>query len=100
MDFMVVEEHPTLLNVTLHPSKVGVGVQWSRRPWQPPWLAIPRYRSFIVEVMGSAGERGDHPYAYYPLEHSNISWKEGLSGSRCTNIDLILYTFVMYIAFS
>jgi hypothetical protein len=35
IEFAVVEQHPTLLNVTLHPSKVG---QRRRRPETPPWL--------------------------------------------------------------
>lgn len=36
---MVVEQHPTLLNVTLHTSKVGLSTNKSRlKPWQPPWM--------------------------------------------------------------
>ena len=41
IDFMVVEQHPTLLNVTLHPAKVGHGYKlknqtWYRRRLRPP----------------------------------------------------------------
>lgn len=36
IDFMVVEQHPTLLNVTLHPSKVSYPHQGDRN-WRPPW---------------------------------------------------------------
>lgn len=45
LEFAVVEQHPTLLNVTLHPAKVGQrvnsGSQQRRRPRPvetPPWL--------------------------------------------------------------
>ncbi|XP_026676560.1 uncharacterized protein LOC103505414 isoform X1 [Diaphorina citri] len=36
IDFMVVEQHPTLLNVTLHTSKVSSPLQHDKH-WRPPW---------------------------------------------------------------
>jgi hypothetical protein len=63
VDFMVVEQHPTLLNVTLYPSKVGESGGGGRRGWQPPWLAAPRRRHPSLEPHEEgAGERGDRPY--------------------------------------
>lgn len=76
LDVMVVDEHPTLLNVTLFPSKVGGSLPSSRRPWQPPWLAAPRPRP-EPEVVGGAGERGDRPYAYSPIGDTPIRWRDG-----------------------
>ncbi|KAG8294743.1 hypothetical protein J6590_096286 [Homalodisca vitripennis] len=77
MDLMVVDEHPTLLNVTLFPAKVGWSQAPSRRPWQPPWLAAPRPRPSVVEVVGGAGERGDRPYAYSPIGDTPLRWRDG-----------------------
>ena len=45
LEFMVVEQHPTLLNVTMHPAKVGQrgynggSTRRRQRPYEsPPWL--------------------------------------------------------------
>lgn len=55
---MVVDQHPTLLNVTLHPSKVGVTENIQLHLWQPPWLDVIKQNEEIVEITGE-GERGD-----------------------------------------
>lgn len=49
-DFMVVEQHPTLLNVTLHSSKVSVpaGNKPRLKPWQPPWMGDLRTDTITV----------------------------------------------------
>lgn len=80
LDLMIVDEHPTLLNVTLFPSKVnpgmGAGGPPSRRPWRPPWLAAPRHRPAAEEEVGGAGERGDHPYTYLPVSDTALQWRD------------------------
>lgn len=51
VDFMVVDNHPTLLNVTLHPSKVGA----TQPPhlWQPPWLGLIKHQE-VSKVSGES----------------------------------------------
>lgn len=65
MDFMVVEQHPTLLNVTLHTSKVGSPPANKPRlkPWQPPWMAGTGAVTISV--------RGASP-------NSSRNWRDGL----------------------
>lgn len=53
IDFMVVEQHPTLLNVTLFPAKV------SRRPWQHVWSGGGKAPPVVEEGIFGTGERGD-----------------------------------------
>lgn len=58
MDFMVVEQHPTLLNVTLHPAKVGQGFRvknqtsYRRRPRPPQQFSAPLWRESIIAPGG------------------------------------------------
>lgn len=66
MDFMVVEQHPTLLNVTLHTSKVGPPVDKPRlKPWQPPWMRDFRTETISAEVGRAANA-------------SSRNWRDGL----------------------
>lgn len=92
LDLMIVDEHPTLLNVTLFPSKVnpgmGAGGPPSRRPWRPPWLAAPRHRPAAEEEVGGAGERGDHPYTYLPVSDTALQWRD--QDSRPSNTTPLL----------
>lgn len=55
---MVVDNHPTLLNITLHPSKVGVTKNNQVHLWQPPWLGIIKHHEQVIEITRE-GERGD-----------------------------------------
>jgi len=63
VEFAVVEQHPTLLNVTLHPAKVGQrGHQ--RRVEMPPWLGGSGAGNGMGVTRGPAtpnvvGNRGD-----------------------------------------
>ncbi|XP_073982589.1 carboxypeptidase D isoform X2 [Rhodnius prolixus] len=65
MDFMVVEEHPTLLNVTLYPAKVGGrnrdDMTLYQKPWHPPWLVsihkLPQSAPGMEHNEEGAGER-------------------------------------------
>lgn len=65
MDFMVVEQHPTLLNVTLHTSKVGSPRAKKPRlkPWQPPWMTGTRDET--ISVRGAS-------------LNSSRNWRDGL----------------------
>lgn len=70
---MVVEEHPTLLNVTLYPAKVGGrnrdDMTLYQKPWHPPWLVSihkpPQSAPGMEHNEEGAGERGDRPYHIY-----------------------------------
>jgi hypothetical protein len=77
LEFAVVEQHPTLLNVTLHPtSKVGQrgGTQQRRRPRPvetPPWLG------------GSGGGSGGGAGVVVPkLPDNSASAKPNIGGNR------------------
>lgn len=63
---MVVEQHPTLLNVTLHPAKVGQGHKvrnqngHRRRPRPPkPFSAQPLWRESIITPGDGGGSDGN-----------------------------------------
>ncbi len=58
VDFMVVDNHPTLLNVTLYPSKVGDPIHIERHLWQPPWLDRLKYNEGVNQFSESE-QRGD-----------------------------------------
>lgn len=48
---MVVEQHPTLLNITMHTSKVGLPVNKPRlKPWQPPWMSDFRTKTIFGDI--------------------------------------------------
>jgi len=52
MDFMVVEQHPTLLNITMYTSKVGPPAGKPRlKPWQPPWMSVFQTRAIYAEIV-------------------------------------------------
>lgn len=59
---MVVEQHPTLLNVTLHPAKVGQGFRVKnqtshrRRPRPPQQFSAPLWRESIIPPGGGGGD--------------------------------------------
>jgi hypothetical protein len=64
---MVVEKHPTLLNVTLHPAKVGQGhkvknQKGHRRRPRPsqPFSAHPLWRDRIISPGGGGGGSSGH----------------------------------------
>ncbi|KAJ8880044.1 hypothetical protein PR048_020666 [Dryococelus australis] len=85
IDFMVVDQHPTLLNVTLHPTKVGPGRRVKTGPWhrhqvKPAWGG--RHAELAVDAVhggdggggggrvdgvgglgGNGGDRGEIGYA-------------------------------------
>jgi hypothetical protein len=56
VEFAVVEQHPTLLNVTLHPAKVGQRPRKQRPAEMPPWLG----GSGAGAGMGVLVTRGPH----------------------------------------
>lgn len=65
---MVVEQHPTLLNVTLHASKVGLSANRSRlklKPWQPPWMNGFQSKPIIFTGFGFAA-------------NGSKNWRDGL----------------------
>lgn len=66
---MVVDSHPTLLNVTLHPSKVGVTQNIQVHLWQPPWLAPLKHQEEVFD-----DERDDkyhNVYYFHSFSQSN-----------------------------
>lgn len=81
VDFMVVDQHPTLLNVTLHPSKVGQVPKGNHKAWKPPWLPSPRSSHKFVGSWWHAGERGDR----LPSWGTNTDFGGGFNGSK-TNL--------------
>ncbi|KAE8745102.1 hypothetical protein FOCC_FOCC008277 [Frankliniella occidentalis] len=58
VDLMVVEQHPTLLNVTLHPAKVGP-VSYASPPSLPPLWPVPDF---------SAGEDNSSGWRFMDLK--------------------------------
>lgn len=65
---MVVDSHPTLLNVTLHPSKVGVSQNIQVHLWQPPWLEPIKHQDNVID-----DERDDkyHNVFFHLISESN-----------------------------
>lgn len=64
MDFMVVEQHPTLLNITMYTSKVGPPAGKPRlKPWQPPWMSVFQTKAIYAEIV--------------PVNFSR-NWRDGL----------------------
>lgn len=70
MDFMVVEQHPTLLNVTMHTSKVGrPPVNRPRlKPWEPPWMSDFQTRTIFVGAQAAGRGTGN----------GSRNWRDGL----------------------
>lgn len=80
---MVIEQHPTLLNVTLHPSKVGSSVNKTRlKSWEPPWMNDFQTKTIFAETGGSV--------------NSSKNWRDGLriytNGASSTVVDSRLET--------
>lgn len=71
VDFMVVDNHPTLLNVTLHPSKVGNNENNQLHLWQPPWLGIIKHHEDMTELT-EIGKRGDRSLFFGFLSQANV----------------------------
>jgi hypothetical protein len=64
VEFAVVEQHPTLLNVTLHPAKVGQRPRKQRPAETPPWPGGSGGASAGMGVLATqgphiVGNRGD-----------------------------------------
>jgi hypothetical protein len=66
VEFAVVEQHPTLLNVTLHPAKVGQRPRKQQRPAEtPPWLGgssagmVGMLVTRGPHIVGNRGDIGD-----------------------------------------
>lgn len=87
---MVVDQHPTLLNITLHPSKVGDTENIQLHLWQPPWLDVIKQNEEIIEI-GKDGERGDRiPHVIFrPFNNANVL--------SVTIIDIVSITIVKYL---
>lgn len=71
---MVVEQHPTLLNVTMHTSKVGSPPANRPRlkPWEPPWMNAFQTRTIFVGAQ--AAGRG--------AANGSRNWRDGLRAYR------------------
>jgi hypothetical protein len=112
VEFAVVEQHPTLLNVTLHPAKVGYrpSKQQRRRPVEmPPWLGgsgagngmgvlVTRVPP-VQKVVGNRGDMGGDTNNNSSGGGANTSLTQNSLQSsvnsypQSTTLDLEPYTF-------
>ncbi|KAL1452024.1 hypothetical protein WDU94_006343, partial [Cyamophila willieti] len=83
IDFMVVEQHPTLLNVTLHPSKVSYPLQKDKH-WRPPWeIYKPNPNASASFTLLAAQHRKELTSAQ--SKNSKITGSDGLLTSQLTH---------------
>lgn len=69
---MVVDNHPTLLNVTLHPSKVGASKNIQLNLWQLPWLSMIKHRNNVLKISDQNKEDDEITGIFFDqISHAN-----------------------------